>query len=136
MDEIADQLKQALRVAGRARHILLATADATGTPRFTPIESCTPAGSDRLAIRAWIDVSPLDNRCGAGRLALLVWEEDGHGYQLTGQMVRLGDTAVLDGWAEIEQQVHFPQIERTLLMQVDSIEEFHFAPAEHSAPGR
>ena len=60
------------------------------------------------------------------RLTLLLWEQQGHGYQLTGQLVRSQEVAVLDGLAEIEQHVHFPQVERYLLVQVDSVEEFRF----------
>lgn len=41
------------------------------------------------------------------------------------------EAAVLDGLAEIEQHVHFPQFERTILMQVDSVEDFHFGVAAH-----
>ena len=88
---------------------------------------------DRIAVRAWIDVADLQNRCGAGRLALVLWGEDGHGYQLTGQLVRLQEAAVLDGLAEIEQQTHFPQVERTLLIQVEAVQEFHF-PAGGARP--
>ncbi|OHB65004.1 MAG: hypothetical protein A2Y76_07045 [Planctomycetes bacterium RBG_13_60_9] len=49
------------------------------------------------------------------------------------QDVSLDPMAVLDGLAEIEQQVHFPQVERYILMQVDSVEEFRFA-AERPRP--
>jgi len=120
-----------MHLAEEARHMLLATVDETGTPRLTPVEECTRAGENRVAVRAWIDVPPLENCGGRIRLALLLWDENGHGYQLTGQVVRMQEAAVLDGLAEIEQQVHFPQVERTLLMQVDSVEDFHFGVAEH-----
>jgi predicted pyridoxine 5'-phosphate oxidase superfamily flavin-nucleotide-binding protein len=133
MEDTASQLSHAMDLAGQTRHILLATVDETGTPRFTPVEECTPAHQGRVAIRAWTDAPGLGGRCSSGRLALLLWDDEGHGYQLAGQIVRLQDTAMLDGLADIEQQVHFPQVERTMLMQVDSVEEFRFAPA---APAR
>ncbi len=131
MKEATDKLERAMSLASRARHALLATVDGTGTPRLTPVEECQPAAGDRVAVRAWIDVSGLEGP-GGGRLALLLWDEDGHGYQLTGRIVRLEEAEVLDGLAEIEQTVHFPQVERTLLVQVDSVEEFHFAAAKRS----
>jgi predicted pyridoxine 5'-phosphate oxidase superfamily flavin-nucleotide-binding protein len=134
MSETTNKLEQAMHLAGQVRHMLLATVDETGTPCLTPVEECMPAGADRVAVQAWIDVSDLQNRCGAGRLALALWDEDGHGYQLTGQLVRLQEDAVLDGLAEIEQQTHFPQIERTLLIQVEAVEEFHFRIVAHSQP--
>jgi predicted pyridoxine 5'-phosphate oxidase superfamily flavin-nucleotide-binding protein len=128
-------LEQALRLAESARHLLLATVDETGTPRLTPVEECTPAGAHRVAVRAWIDVPEFQNRCGAGRLALLFWDEEGHGYQLTGQLERFQEAAVLDGLAEIEQQVHFPQVERTMFIQVEAVEEFHFHAVERPRAG-
>ena len=134
MEKATEELERAMRLAPRARHALLATVDETGTPHLTRVEECQRAGKDRVAVRAWIDVSGLAGP-GAGRLALLLWDEDGHGYQLTGRVVRLEEAAVLDGLAEIEQQVHFPQVERILLVQVDSVEEFHFATAEPSQTG-
>ena len=44
------------------------------------------------------------------------------------------DTAVLDGLTEIEEHTHFPQVERDILMQMESVEDFHFAaePLPHA----
>ncbi len=131
MNGAADRLEQAMHLAEVARHMLLATVDETGAPRLTPVEECTRAGANRVVVRAWIDVPPLEERGGKSRLALLLWDENGHGYQLTGQVVRMQEAAVLDGLAEIERQVHFPQIERDILMQVDSVEDFRFTVTEH-----
>lgn len=132
MGGATDNLEQALRWADRTRHMLLATVDETGTPRLTPVEECRPAGEDRVAVRAWIDVAALQSLGAGSRLTLLLWEEQGHGYQLTGQLVRSQEAAVLDGLTEIEQQVHFPQVERYLLVQVDSVEEFRLAVPAHA----
>lgn len=134
MGGATDNLEQALRLADRGKHMLLATVDETGTPRLTAVEECTPAGADRIAIRAWIDISGIQTLGVGSRLTLLLWEEQGHGYQLTGQLVRSQEAAVLDGLAEIEQHVHFPQVERYLLVQVDSVEEFRFRAVEHPLP--
>jgi predicted pyridoxine 5'-phosphate oxidase superfamily flavin-nucleotide-binding protein len=129
MEGTADKLARAMNSARKARYVLLATVDEAGAPRLTPVQEGRPAGTGRVAVRAWLDVPGLEGP-GQGRLALAFWEEQGHGYQLTGRLVRLQEAAVLDGLAEIEQQVHFPQIERTILIQVDSVEEFHFGITE------
>jgi len=134
MEGRIDSLEQALRLADRAKHLLLATVDETGTPRLTAVEACTPAGADRVAVRAWIDVSAIQTLGEGSRLTLLLWDQQGHGYQLTGQLVRSQEAAVLDGLAEIEEHVHFPQVERYLLVQVDGVEEFRFRAVEHSLP--
>ncbi len=134
MAETADKLEQAMRLAGRARHMLLATVDQQGTPRLTPVEACTRAGDDRVAIEAWIDVPPQENRGGRSRVALLLWDERGRGFQLAGHALSTREAAVLDGLAEIEMEVHFPQVERNVLMQVESIEEFRFADTRAQFP--
>jgi predicted pyridoxine 5'-phosphate oxidase superfamily flavin-nucleotide-binding protein len=126
MQEPMDKWEQAARMIERAGHILLATVDEMGTPRLTPVEECAPAGEGRLAVRAWLDIPPMENRGGSSRMALLVWDERDLGFQLTGHAVAETDTAVLDGLAEIEEQTHFPQVERDILMQVEFIEDFRF----------
>jgi predicted pyridoxine 5'-phosphate oxidase superfamily flavin-nucleotide-binding protein len=128
MQETTGNLAKAMDLAARTGYTLLAAVDETGTPRFTPVEQCAAAGEGRVLIEAWIDVPPRPGRCDGNRLALLVWDGKSRGYQLLGQAVRSRPTAVLDGVAKIEQEVHFPQVERTILMQVDSVEEFHFTP--------
>jgi hypothetical protein len=126
MQDLADKWKQAVRLLAHARHILLATVDETGTPQLTPVEECTPVGEGRLTVRAWIEVPPLEERGGRSRMALLLWDEDDRGWQLTGHTVGEADTAVLDGLAQIEEQTHFPQVERDIVMQVEAIEDFRF----------
>jgi len=127
MQGSADKLEQAIQTLGRARHILLATVDETGTSRLTPVESCTPADEGRLTVQAWIEVPPQEDPGGRSRMTLLFWDEHGAGYQLSGHTVREFDMAILDGLTEVEEQTHFPQVERDILMQVESVEEFHFA---------
>jgi predicted pyridoxine 5'-phosphate oxidase superfamily flavin-nucleotide-binding protein len=133
MQEPTERLELAMQMIGQARRILLATVDETGTPRLTPVEECTQAGEGRIVVRAWIDVPPLENRGGRGRMVLLLLDEQGRGFQLTGHTLRSLDTAVLDGLAEVEQETHFPQVERDILMQVEAVEDFHFAqtPVAH-----
>lgn len=126
MQEPADRWEQVVQMTERTRHILLATVDEMGAPRLTPVEECTPAGEGRLAVRAWIDIPPLENRGGSSRMTLLLWDEQDMGFQLVGHAVGEMDTAVLDGLTEIEEQTHFPQVERDIVMQVESVEDFRF----------
>jgi hypothetical protein len=127
MQDSTNKLELAVQMLARARHILLATVDETGTPRLTPVETCTPAGEGRLRVQAWVEVPPQEEPSGRDRMVLLLWDEHGSGYQLIGHTLREFDTAILDGLTEIEEQTHFPQVERDILMRVESVEEFHFA---------
>jgi predicted pyridoxine 5'-phosphate oxidase superfamily flavin-nucleotide-binding protein len=127
MQKPSEKLELAMQMAERARYVLLATVDESGTPRLTPVEECSPAGEGRLSIRAWVEVPPLHDRGGRSGMVLLLWDEHGRGYQLTGRALQSLDTAVLNGLADVEQQTHFPQVERDILMQVESVEDFHLA---------
>ena len=132
MEGMTEKIEQAMHLAARTRYVLLATVDANATPRLTPVEQCTPAGEDRIAMQAWLEVPLLEGRDGTSPVALLVWDDAGHGYQLAGQLIRQQEAAVLDGLAEIEQEVRFPQVERFLLMQVRAVEDFYFPAVTRS----
>jgi hypothetical protein len=44
VERMTEKIEQAMRLAARARYVLLATVDVDATPRLTPVEQCTPAG--------------------------------------------------------------------------------------------
>jgi hypothetical protein len=123
---MTEKIEQAMHLAARTHRVLLATVDADAAPRLTAVEQCTPAGEHRIALQAWVEGPLLEDRDGMSRIALLVWDEAGRGYQLAGQLLRQQETAVLDGLAEIEEEVRFPQVERLLLMEVSAVEDFYF----------
>jgi predicted pyridoxine 5'-phosphate oxidase superfamily flavin-nucleotide-binding protein len=132
MERMTEKIEQAMHLAARTHRVLPATVDTTANPRLTPAEQCTPAGEHRIALQAWVEVPLMEDRDGVSRIALLVWDEAGRGYQLAGQLLRQQETAVLDGLAEVERKVHFPQVERFLLMQVNAVEDFYFPAATPS----
>jgi predicted pyridoxine 5'-phosphate oxidase superfamily flavin-nucleotide-binding protein len=126
MEQVTEKIAEAMQLAAQTGYVLLATVDTAARPRLTTVEQCTPAGENRVAVQAWIEVPLLEGPDGAGRIALLIWDDLGRGYQLTGQLIHQQEAAVLDGQAEIEQEVRFPQVERSLLMQVTTVEDFRF----------
>jgi hypothetical protein len=126
MERMTEKIEPVLRLAARTHRALLATVDADATPRLTAVEQCTPAGGHRIGLQAWVQGPLMEDRDGVSRIALLVWDEAGRGYQLAGQLLRQQETAVLDGLAEIEEKVRFPQVERFLLMEVSAVEDFYF----------
>jgi hypothetical protein len=50
VERMTEKIEQAMRLAARARYVLLATVDVDATPRLTPVEQCTPAGGHRIAL--------------------------------------------------------------------------------------
>lgn len=131
MRATAQELEQVVRVARLSRQVLLATVNETGELSFTPVQECRLTDETRIYVKAWTDIPPVESRDGHHKLTLLIWNtREGNGYELTGRAVQSQATAVLDGYAEIEEHEHFPQVQREILMEVDSIEDLHFGGRE------
>lgn len=131
MRATAQELEQIMRVARRSRQMLLTTVNEAGEPSFTPVQEYRLTDETRVSIKAWTDIPLPENTEGHDNVALLIWNtSESRGYQLGGHTIRSRTTAVLDGYAEIEEHEHFPQVQREILMEVDSIEDLHFGARE------
>ncbi len=131
MRATAQELEQILRVGRRSRQMLLTTVNETGELSFTPVQECRLTDETRVSIKAWTDIPLPENTGGHDNVALLIWNtSESRGYQLGGHTVRSRATAVLDGYAEIEEHEHFPQVQREILMEVDSIQDLRFGARE------
>ena len=120
-----------MRVARRSRQVLLTTVNEAGEPSFTPVQDCRLTDETRISIKAWTDIPLPENAEGRDNVALLVWNAgENRGYHLGGRAIRSRTTAVLDGYAEIEEHEHFPQVQREILMEVDFIEDLQFGARE------
>jgi hypothetical protein len=125
MRATAQELEQVVRVARRSRQMLLATVNEEGGPSFTPVQDCRLKDETVVSIKAWTDIPASESR--QARMALLVWDtRENHGYELDGHVVGAQDTAVLNGYTPLEEQEHFPQVQREIMMEVDSIEDLLF----------
>lgn len=114
------ELNDATELAGRSDCIFLATVDKNGLPSLTPVEHCRPANEDRVFVNAWMQNPPLAT--GAGNIALLIWDtQQERGFQLTGRAVHTDEAAVLDGYAQVESREQFAQVEREILIEIDSV---------------
>jgi len=131
MRATAQELEQVIGAARRSRQVLLATINEMGDLSFTPVQECRLTDETRISIKAWTDIPPIESRDGHNKMTLLVWNtREGHGYQLMGRAVRSQTTAVLNGYAQVEEHEHFPQVQREILMEVDSIEDLQFGGPE------
>jgi len=131
MRATAQELEQVIGAARRSRQVLLATVNELGDLSFTPVQECRLTDETRISIKAWTDIPPIESRDGHNKMTLLVWNtQEGNGYQLMGRAVRSQTTAVLDGYADIEEHEHFPQVQHEILMEVDSIDNLHFGGPE------
>ncbi|RPJ38974.1 MAG: hypothetical protein EHM35_03370 [Planctomycetaceae bacterium] len=131
MRATAQELEQVIRAARRSRQVLLATVNEAGEPSFTPIQECRLTDETRVSIKAWTDIPPLESRDGHTKMALLIWDtREGHGYQLAGHAIRSQTSAPFSSYTQIEEQEHLPQVQREILMEVDSIEDLQFGGRE------
>ena len=131
MRATAQELEQVIGAARRSRQVLLATVNELGDLSFTPVQECRLTDETRISIKAWTDIPPIESRDGHNKMTLLVWNtQEGNGYQLMGRAVRSQTTAVLDGYADIEEHEHFLQVQHEILMEVDSIDNLHFGGPE------
>ena len=72
----------------------------------------------------------MENIAGNPRVSLTVWDQKADtGYQLLGEVERREDTAMLDGYVpQAKQGTALPQVQRRLLVRVDSVLDFRRAP--------
>ena len=124
----ADALKDALKLA-EGRAVFVVTADADGLPHLACAGRLEAGPRQRVLVTEWFCPGTLDNVGLNPRVALVVWDEaTDAGYQLLGQVERLQDTAVLDGYVVQEEGTAVPQVQRRLVVRVDTVLKFHRAP--------
>ncbi len=130
MRATAQELEQVIRTARQSRQVLLATVNETGEPSFTPVQECRLTDETRVSVKAWTDIPPLESRDGHTKVTLLIWDtREGHGYQLAGHAVR-SQTAPFSSYSQIEEHERFPQVQREIIVEVDSIEDLQFGGRE------
>ena len=126
------ELNEAVRLAERAGCVLVATADASGTPHVAVAGRLTAAGDDAVCVSAWFCPGTVENLAVNRRVALVAWDRPSdHGLQLIGTVEAVEEAAVMDGFEPgLEPSPPIPQVERVLRVSVEWV--MHFALAPHS----
>ena len=124
-----DALKKALTMA-KGRPVFVATADGAGRPHLACAGKLTAAPEGRVLLTEWFCLGTMENIAGNPRVSLTVWDQKADtGYQLLGEVERREDTAMLDGYVpQAKQGTALPQVQRRLLVRVDSVLDFRRAP--------
>lgn len=126
-------LKEAVTLAERVGHALLATTDARGIPHIASAGALSRPMADHVALDAWFCPQTLENLQANPHTAVVVWEPAGDtGYQMIGEMVDLIELSVMDGFVpgtEEEPLPPPPQVERRLVVRVDHV--LTFTQAAH-----
>ena len=123
-------MQRAVKLADRLKHVFVATADSKGLPHVTAAGELrlTPAG--HLAVAAWFCPGTVMNLQDNRRIAIVVWDAaEDTGYQLVGEVEKVEESAFLNGYApQVEGSSPSPQVERQLLVRVDKVIDFRYAP--------
>lgn len=121
-------LAGSVKLAESVRHLFVATVNEQGTPHLATAERITLEGRDRVAVTAWFCPQTAVNVQTNPAISVVVWDSDRDlGFQLIGEVERVVDLAMLDGFIPGETAVS-PQIERKLVIRVDHILNFSHAP--------
>lgn len=125
----ADALKKALKLA-KGRPVFVATADRAVLPHLACAGRLAAAPDGRVLLTEWFCPGTLENLAGNPRISLVVRNQQADsGYQLLGEVERIEDAAVLDGYApQTRTAPALPQVKRRLVVRVDGVLDFRKAP--------
>lgn len=134
----AKKLQDAAQLAGDGAYILIATALAGGGMPHIAIagrlELCGEGGGGQwqVAVTEWFCPGTIGNLEENRNISLAVFDGgSGIGYQLLGQLERIEDMGVLNGYGPAVEQDHpMPQVERRLVVRVEKV--LDLTPGPHS----
>ncbi len=131
-----ESLIQAVELAGKLGHLLVATAGPDGMPHVAAAGKISHYG-DTVEVRAWFCPVTVENLRTGKSVSLVIWDpQQDHGYQLLGRAELVTEVAQLDGYLpELEERGPLPQVERKLVIRVTSILDFKHAPHSDIEPG-
>ena len=123
-------LDKAAELAKKTGYVFISTADGSGRPHLAVARSLEVSDESRVDVREWFCPGTMANLKDNPRVSVVVWEPAGDtGYQLTGEMERMTDTGVLDGYtAEMDDKWPVPQVESRLVVKVNKVTDFKRAP--------
>lgn len=125
-----ESLAKMVQLAGKVRHLLVATADEQGTPHLATAQHITLEDWDLLTVTAWFCPQTAKNVQSNPAVALVVWDrERDQGFQLIGEVEQVVEVTMPNGYIPGETVV-YPQIERKLMVRARRI--LSFGQAGHA----
>jgi len=123
-------LEDAVKLSDKTGHVFVATVNAEGVPHVTAAEVLEVIGDNCVEITEWFCPVTVSNLQTNRSISVVVWDTDSDmGYQLVGNMEKLYDEAVADGYsAEFDFAIPRPQVERRITICVDRVLDFSAAP--------
>lgn len=113
--------------------VYVATSDREGVPHIAAAEGMSFAKEDRIVFKAWFCLKTVENLGQNPRLSLAILHpETGQGYQILGEIERIEQGAVLDGYrpGEDTKWRGYPQAEHQLFIRIEKVSSLN--PGPHS----
>jgi hypothetical protein len=125
-----DIIQSAIILGQKLGHIFVATADSKGLPHVAAAGRLGLGTDGLLTVAAWFCPGTVVNLEHNTKVSLVVWDAAADtGYQLLGNVEKVDETAMLDGYIpEMESAGPSPQVERKLFVKVDKVIGFSHAP--------
>ena len=122
-------LCRAVRLAEEVGYVLVATANKQGGPHVAAAGKMESVGDDRVAVSEWFCPGTVGNLTENRGISLVAWDKVADkGYQLLGNVEDVQDVAVLDGYAVGLEPETIPQVQRKLVVMVESVLVFRRGP--------
>jgi hypothetical protein len=125
-----ETIQSAVTLGQKLGHVFVTTADSKGLPHVAAAGRLSLGTDGFLAVAAWFCPGTVMNLGYNTKISLVVWDAAADtGYQLLGNVEKVEETAMLDGYVpEMESTGPSPQVERKLFVKVDKVMGFSHAP--------
>ncbi|HUH66602.1 MAG TPA: pyridoxamine 5'-phosphate oxidase family protein [Syntrophales bacterium] len=130
-DVKTELLQEAVLLAGKTGHVVIATVNGEGIPHIAASKKLSLDSKNKVVLTEWFCPGTMENLTGRNsRLAIAVWDSrKDTGYQLIGRAMKEEDLAYLDGYAsDLEKKHDVPQIQRKITVEVEKILDFKLKP--------
>lgn len=123
------KLEKAVSLAKKVGYVFIATANAEGISHIAAAGKMELSGKGCVSVTEWFCSQTVANLQENKCTSIVVWDPaSDNGYQLLGQLEKVEDSGILDGYVPNEEKLHLPQVERKLLIKIEKILDFRCGP--------
>jgi predicted pyridoxine 5'-phosphate oxidase superfamily flavin-nucleotide-binding protein len=123
-------LKEVVELSLCVDYVFIATADAKGLPHIAGVGSLADTSEGLVAIQEWFCPTTVSNLKENPNISIIIWDPSrDFGYQMLGQLERIEEVGILDGYVpEKEAESRLPQEKERLLIRPFKVVKFCQAP--------